>query len=105
MTAFSIIWFGQVVSLLGSAMTRFAFTLWAWQKTGQATTLALISAFVLLPTVLFTPMAGMAARSRSVRRRSSSILPENYIRPARSGWSTVRPRRPPVFFAGGKQHS
>jgi DHA3 family macrolide efflux protein-like MFS transporter len=59
MTAFSLVWFGQVVSLLGSAMTWFAFTIWAWQKTGQATTLALISAFAFLPTVLFTPVAGV----------------------------------------------
>jgi MFS family permease len=58
MRAFSLVWLGQVVSLLGSAMTWFAFTLWAWQKTGQATALSTISFFVFLPTVLFTPIAG-----------------------------------------------
>lgn len=58
MTAFTAIWFGQVVSLLGSAMTWFAFTIWAWQKTGDATTLAMVSFFAYLPTVLFTPIAG-----------------------------------------------
>ncbi len=29
MTAFTIVWFGQVVSLIGTAMTGFALTLWA----------------------------------------------------------------------------
>jgi len=58
MRAFTIIWAGQVVSLLGSAMTWFSFTIWAWQKTGQVTALATISFFVFLPTALFTPVAG-----------------------------------------------
>lgn len=59
MKSFTTIWLGQVVSLLGSAMTWFAFTIWAWQKTGQATALSTISFFVFLPTVLFTPFAGV----------------------------------------------
>ena len=58
MQAFTLVWFGQVVSLVGSAMTWFAFTIWAWQKTGQATALSTISFFAFLPTVLFTPLAG-----------------------------------------------
>jgi MFS family permease len=58
MRAFTILWIGQMVSLLGSAMTWFSFTIWVWQKTGQATALATVSFFVFLPTVLFTPVAG-----------------------------------------------
>ncbi len=58
MRAFTLIWLGQMVSLLGSAMTWFAFTIWVWQKTGQVTTLALLSFFTYFPTVLFTPVAG-----------------------------------------------
>jgi DHA3 family macrolide efflux protein-like MFS transporter len=58
MRGFTIIWLGQVVSLLGSAMTWFAFTIWAWEKTGKASALATISFFAFLPTVLLTPIAG-----------------------------------------------
>ena len=58
MRRFAIIWFGQVVSLLGSAMTWFAFTIWAWEKTGKASALATISFFAFLPTVLLMPLAG-----------------------------------------------
>ncbi len=58
MRHFTALWLGQVISLLGSAMTWFAFTLWAWQKTEQASTLTTISFFAFLPTVLLTPIAG-----------------------------------------------
>jgi MFS family permease len=58
MQAFIVIWSGQVISLLGSAMTWFAFTLWVWQKTGQASALATVSFLVFLPSLLFMPIAG-----------------------------------------------
>jgi DHA3 family macrolide efflux protein-like MFS transporter len=59
MRAFNIIWLGQIVSLLGSAMTWFAFSLWVWQKTGQASALATVSFLAFLPSVLFMPIAGI----------------------------------------------
>jgi MFS transporter, DHA3 family, macrolide efflux protein len=58
MTGFTIVWAGQVVSLLGANMTRFAITIWAWQETGQATTLALVGLFSFGPAVLLSPIAG-----------------------------------------------
>lgn len=58
MRQFTIVWLGQIVSMLGSAMTWFAFTIWAWEKTHQPTALAFISFFTFLPMVLFTPVAG-----------------------------------------------
>ncbi len=58
MFGFTIVWIGQVVSLIGSAMTGFAMTIWAWQITGQATALALVGFFNFAPSILFTPIAG-----------------------------------------------
>ena len=58
MTAFSIVLFGQMISILGSSMTSFALTIWAWQTTGEVTALALVTFFRLVPRVLFTPFAG-----------------------------------------------
>ncbi len=58
MKAFTVVWFGQVISLLGSAMTQFALTIWAWQITGSATALALVGFFSFGPTVLISPIAG-----------------------------------------------
>jgi len=48
-----------MLSLIGSAMTWFAFTIWAWEVTGKASALATISFFTFLPTVLFSPIAGV----------------------------------------------
>jgi Na+/melibiose symporter-like transporter len=58
MLAFIVVWVGQVVSLLGTGMTRFALTTWAWQVTGSATALALVAFFSLGPAVLLSPVAG-----------------------------------------------
>ncbi|NUQ85232.1 MAG: MFS transporter, partial [Anaerolineales bacterium] len=58
MRSFTLLWFGQMISLIGSAMTWFAFTIWAWEETGEASALATISFFAFLPTVLFSPIAG-----------------------------------------------
>jgi MFS family permease len=58
MGAFIFIWVGQAVSLLGSSMTQFALTIWAYQETGSATALALVAFFSYFPTVLISPLAG-----------------------------------------------
>jgi len=58
MKAFVVIWVGQVISLLGSAMTGFALTIWAYQETGQATALALMVFFSFTPGVVLSPVAG-----------------------------------------------
>jgi MFS transporter, DHA3 family, macrolide efflux protein len=55
---FSIVWFGQLISNLGSTMTWFALTVWAWQLTGQATALALVGFFSFAPSILISPIAG-----------------------------------------------
>lgn len=56
---FAIIWFGQLVSLFGTAMTRFALLIWAYQQTGAATTLALMGFFAWLPLIVVSPLAGV----------------------------------------------
>jgi MFS transporter, DHA3 family, macrolide efflux protein len=58
MRAFILIWIGQLVSLLGSNMTQFAITVWAYQVTGEATALALVGFFSYAPTVIVSPLAG-----------------------------------------------
>jgi MFS family permease len=58
MRAFMIVWVGQVASLLGSAMTQFALTIWAYELTGSATALALVAFFGFAPMLVFGPIAG-----------------------------------------------
>jgi MFS family permease len=58
MGTFTAIWAGQLLSLLGTGMTQFAMTIWAWQKTGQATALALVGVCAFAPVILVSPLAG-----------------------------------------------
>lgn len=58
MFGFTIIWIGQVISLLGTAMTGFALTIWAWDLTHQATALALVGFFTFAPSLIVAPFAG-----------------------------------------------
>jgi len=56
---FTVVSLGQFVSLLGTGMTRFALTYWAWEVTGQATALAMVAFFSFAPAVVFSPIAGV----------------------------------------------
>ncbi|MDD4307684.1 MAG: MFS transporter [Thermoplasmata archaeon] len=58
MAAFTAVWIGQLVSVLGSAMTQFALMIWVWQETGQATAMVLMGFFTFVPMVIMMPIAG-----------------------------------------------
>ena len=57
--AFLLVWSGQVLSMIGSAMTAFALSIWAYQKTGLATSLALVDFFFVGSTMVVAPLAGV----------------------------------------------
>lgn len=59
MKAFILIWVGQVFSMVGSSMTSFAMSIWAWELTGEATALAMVNFFSFAPLVIFSPIAGV----------------------------------------------
>jgi len=65
---FFIIWGGQLVSILGSEMTSFAVTIWAWEATGQATPLALILFFTRLTKVITAIFGGIIVDRFSRKR-------------------------------------
>ena len=72
MFSFVIIWIGQIFSLLGTSMTGFAMTIWAYEKadaTGAdaATALALVGFFFVAPMLIASPFAG-AIVDRSNRK-------------------------------------
>lgn len=58
MVGFTVIWIGQMLSLLGTAMTQFAITIWAWEVTHEVTVLTLIGFFSFAPLILVSPIAG-----------------------------------------------
>ncbi|HEX6288814.1 MAG TPA: MFS transporter [Herpetosiphonaceae bacterium] len=59
MRAFFIVWFGQLVSLIGSGLTTFALGVWAYQRTGSVTLFAMITLAGTLPSILVSPFAGV----------------------------------------------
>lgn len=58
MFAFTIVWIGQAISLLGTSMSAFALTIWAYELTGKATVLALAGFFYVTPLLIMSPIAG-----------------------------------------------
>ncbi len=56
--AFSTIWIGQLVSLLGSGLTSFALGIWVLERTQSVTQYTLIIVCASLPGVLLAPFAG-----------------------------------------------
>ncbi|HYK20133.1 MAG TPA: MFS transporter [Pyrinomonadaceae bacterium] len=59
--AFILIWFGQLVSGVGSGMTSFTLGVVIFQRTGSATKFALIFLFASLPAIIVLPLAGVLA--------------------------------------------
>lgn len=65
---YTIIWLGQTASLIGSNMTSFALLIWAWQRTGEATPLALLSFFMQVPIIIASLFAGILVDRYSRKR-------------------------------------
>ncbi len=58
MRAFLIVWFGQLISLIGSGLTGFALGVYLYDQTGAATQLALSLVAASVPNLLLLPFAG-----------------------------------------------
>jgi MFS family permease len=61
MRAFFTIWFGQLVSLIGSQLTGFALGVWVYDQTKSVLLLALVQVAQQAPYVLLSPIAGVFA--------------------------------------------
>lgn len=79
---FGLMWFGQLISLIGSGLTGFTLGVWAYQQNQSATQFALIFFFSAVPGLVIAPLAG-ALVDRWDRRRV--ILFNDII----SGGSTI----------------
>jgi MFS transporter, DHA3 family, macrolide efflux protein len=56
---FTLVWLGQIVSVLATNMSLFALTIWVFEKTGSATALGLMQVFFITPLLIITPFAGV----------------------------------------------
>jgi len=68
MRTFILLWFGQLVSLVGSRMTYFALTLWVWQQMESVTAIALIFFFFQLPQIAIALFSGILVDAIPRRR-------------------------------------
>ena len=59
MFGFTLVWLGQIISVLATNMSAFALTIWVFQKTGSATALGLMQVFFITPLLIITPFAGV----------------------------------------------
>ena len=59
MQVFTLVWFGQFVSIMGTSITKFALMIWAYEMVGKASTTALLGFSSLLPYVILSPIAGV----------------------------------------------
>jgi len=56
---FLVVWSGQLVSQIGTAMSTFALLIWIYERTGRATTVALLGFFWFVPVIALAPLAGV----------------------------------------------
>lgn len=59
MFGFTIVWLGQIISVLASAMSQFGLTIWMYEKTESATALGLMQVFFITPFLIISPIAGV----------------------------------------------
>ena len=55
---FLIVWFGQLISLVGSGLTWFGLSVWVFLETGSVTDLSLMLLASQLPRIVLAPVAG-----------------------------------------------
>jgi MFS family permease len=59
MTAFVVVWLGQIVSVLASSMSHFGLTIWMYQQTESAMAMGLMQVAFITPFLLLSPIAGV----------------------------------------------
>ena len=59
MFGFTVVWLGQIVSVLASSMSQFALTIFMFQATHSATAMGLMQVFYFVPFLLVSPLAGV----------------------------------------------
>jgi DHA3 family macrolide efflux protein-like MFS transporter len=59
MFAFTIVWLGQIVSVLASAMSQFGLTIWMYDQTKSALAMGMMQVFFITPFLLISPIAGV----------------------------------------------
>ncbi len=82
MRTFTILWFGQLISSIGSTMTYFGSVIWMWSLSESATTLSLGGFFGVATSLVLTLFSGIIVDRFN---RKSLILVSDFV----GGFSTI----------------
>jgi DHA3 family macrolide efflux protein-like MFS transporter len=59
MFGFTIVWLGQIVSVLASSMSQFGLSIWMYDQTKSALAMGIMQVFFVTPFLLISPLAGV----------------------------------------------
>src|SRR3990172_4887852 len=59
MFGFTIVWLGQIISVLASAMSQFGLTIFMYEQTESALAMGTMQVFFITPFLLISPIAGV----------------------------------------------
>jgi len=76
MPGFTVVWLGQMVSILATQMSAFALTIWVFEKTSSATSVGLMQVFFITPLLIITPIAGVMVdrHNRKLMMMASDLI-------------------------------
>lgn len=92
---FGTVWFGQLISQIGTAMTGFAMSIFVFQETGSVTRLGIMLLGVNLPGILLAPLAGAYIDRKD--RRTVMLVADTVAGFASAGLAVL-------FFNGSLQY-
>ena len=59
MFGFTVVWLGQIVSVLASSMSQFGLSIWMYDQTKSALAMGMMQVFFITPFLLISPIAGV----------------------------------------------
>ena len=59
MFGFTIVWLGQIISVLASSMSQFGLSIWMYDQTKSALAMGVMQVFFITPFLLISPIAGV----------------------------------------------
>jgi DHA3 family macrolide efflux protein-like MFS transporter len=59
MFGFTIVWIGQIVSVLASSMSQFGLSIWMYDQTKSALAMGMMQVFFITPFLIISPLAGV----------------------------------------------
>ena len=59
LAGFTVVWIGQIISILASGMSGFGLSIWMFEQTKSATAMGFMQVSFILPFLLLSPIAGV----------------------------------------------